>query len=77
MYKPIFLRRQISQPVLLYFNFKKNGLWMDVGGITNFDYQEIKEYYHIVVISMPKTPLMVEESELDNQYSYSIKLMRN
>ncbi len=41
---------------------------MDAGGITNFDYQEIKEYYHIVVISMPKTPLIVEESELDNQY---------
>ncbi|WP_313533151.1 hypothetical protein [Sphingobacterium athyrii] len=68
--KPIFLWCQGSQPVPLYFNFKKNGLWMDAGGITNFDYQEIKEYYHIVVISMPKTPLIVEESELDNQYSY-------
>ncbi|WP_286858514.1 hypothetical protein, partial [Sphingobacterium sp. UBA7625] len=35
--KPIFLWCQGSQPVPLYFNFKKNGLWMDAGGITNFD----------------------------------------
>ncbi|WP_104381330.1 hypothetical protein [Sphingobacterium sp. HMA12] len=68
--KPIFLWCQGSQPVPLYFNFKKNGLWMDAGGITNFDYQEIKKHYHLVVISMPKTPLIVEESELNNQYSY-------
>ncbi|WP_333863643.1 hypothetical protein [Sphingobacterium sp.] len=68
--KPIFLWCQGSLPVPLYINFKKDGLWMIGGGISNFDYQEIKRYYHLVVITMPKTPLVVDETKVNKSYFY-------
>lgn len=68
--KPIFLWCQGSQPVPLYINFKKEGLWMDAGGIRNFDFEEIKKHYHLVVISMPQTPLIVDETKINSGYSY-------
>lgn len=68
--KPIFLWCQGSQPVPLYINFKKDGLWLIGGGISNFDYEEIKKHYHLVVISMPQTPLIVDESKISKSYFY-------
>lgn len=68
--KPIFLWCQGSQPVPLYINFKKDGLWLIGGGISNFDYEEIKKHYHLVVISMPQTPLIVDESNISKSYFY-------
>lgn len=68
--KPLFLWCQGSLPLPLYINFEKEGPWMMAGGISNFDYQEIVKHYHLVVISMPRTPLMVEEKQVNNSYWY-------
>lgn len=40
------------------------------GGITNFDINKIKKYYHLIVISMPKTPVIVKEKNLNKSYCY-------
>ncbi|MBL1408440.1 alpha/beta hydrolase family protein [Sphingobacterium faecale] len=68
--KPVFLWCQGSLPLPLYINFEKEGLWMMAGGISNFDYQEIVKYYHLVVVSMPYTPLIVEQKEVNDSYWY-------
>ncbi|MFD2555475.1 alpha/beta hydrolase family protein [Sphingobacterium tabacisoli] len=68
--KPIFLWCQGSLPLPLYINFEKEGPWMMAGGISNFDYQEIVKHYHLVVVSMPHTPLMVNENQVNNSYWY-------
>jgi len=50
---------------------------MDVGKdriiplqLGNFDLKEIKKHYYVVVISMPKTPLIVKMENLTEQYYY-------
>ncbi|RKO71765.1 hypothetical protein D7322_10160 [Sphingobacterium puteale] len=68
--KPIFLWCQGSLPVPLYMNFENYGLWLHGGGIANFDYEKIKKHYHLVVISMPETPLIVDEANLNNEKWY-------
>lgn len=68
--KPIFLWCQGSLPVPLYMNFETDGLWLHGGGIANFDYEEIKKHYHLIVISMPKTPLIVDDSKLNDEKWY-------
>lgn len=67
--KPVFLWCQGSLPYPLYVN-SKEGTWLIGGGITNFDVEKIKKYYHLVVISMPKTPLIAEENQLNDSYWY-------
>lgn len=67
--KPIFLWCQGSLPYPLYVN-SKDGIWMIGGGITNFDVNEIKKHYHLVVISMPKTPVIAEENQINDSYWY-------
>lgn len=66
--KPIFLWCQGSLPYPLFVNSKEQGLWMITGGITNFDIEKITKYYHLIVISMPKTPLIADDSEINNSY---------
>jgi esterase/lipase len=68
--KPIFLWCQGSLPIPLYINYKSVGLHLYGGGITNFEYNEIKKHYHLVVISMPETPLIVDEVQLNDSYWY-------
>lgn len=68
--KPIFLWCQGSLPVPLYINFENYGLWLHGGGIANFDYEKIRKHYHLVVISMPKTPLIVNDSMLNDEKWY-------
>ena len=68
--KPIFLFCQGSLPIPLFVKPEKEPMWMIGGGITNFDIEEIKQNYHLVVISMPKTPLIVEEKNLNESYCY-------
>ena len=68
--KPILLFCQGSLPIPLFVKPEKEPIWMIGGGITNFDLEEIKRNYHLVVISMPKTPLIVEEKNLNESYCY-------
>lgn len=68
--KPIFLFCQGSLPIPLFVKPEKEPIWMIGGGITNFDVEEIKKNYHLVVISMPKTPVIVEEKNLNESYCY-------
>lgn len=68
--KPVFLFCQGSLPFPLYFSAEKGGLSLFGGGLTNFDYKEIIKSYHLVVISMPETPVIVAESMLNDSYWY-------
>ena len=40
------------------------------GGISNFNQDSIKKHYHLVVISMPKTPLYAKKSHLNNSLCF-------
>lgn len=68
--KPIFLFCQGSLPLPLFVKTAKEKIWMIGGGITNFDLDEIKKNYHLIVISMPKTPVIVDEKNLNESYCY-------
>ena len=68
--KPIFLFCQGSLPMPLFIKPEKEDMWMFGGGITNFDINEIKKHYHLIVISMPKTPIIVNEKNLNKSYCY-------
>jgi pimeloyl-ACP methyl ester carboxylesterase len=68
--KPIFLFCQGSLPMPLFIKPEKARMWMFGGGVTNFDINEIKKYYHLIVISMPKTPVIVNEKYLNKSYCY-------
>jgi pimeloyl-ACP methyl ester carboxylesterase len=67
--KPVFLWCQGSLPYPLYVD-SKEGIWLIGGGIRNFDVEEITKYYHLVIISMPKTPLIAKENQINNAYWY-------
>jgi len=54
----------------LFVKPEKEEMWMIGGGITNFDLVEIKKNYHLIVISMPKTPVIVNEKNLNKSYCY-------
>src|SRR5690554_2375533 len=66
--KPLLLFCQGSQPVPLFFDFKEHGVYPS--SLSNFDINELNKYYHVVVISMPKTPIMVGNDHLNKQYNY-------
>lgn len=66
--KPLLLFCQGSQPVPLFFDFKERGVFPSALG--NFDMDELNNHYHVVVISMPKTPLVVGVEHLNDQYNY-------
>jgi pimeloyl-ACP methyl ester carboxylesterase len=68
--KSIFLFCQGSLPIPLFIQPEKEEMWMFGGGITNFDINEIKKHYHLIVISMPKTPVIVNEKNLNSSYCY-------
>lgn len=68
--KPVFLFCQGSLPLPLFVKPKDEPMWMIGGGVTNFNIEEIRKSYHLVVISMPKTPVIVEEKNLNESYCY-------
>lgn len=68
--KPVLLWCQGSLPYPLYVNSKQDGVWLIGGGITNFDVSNIIKNYHLVIISMPKTPLIADEKEINDSYWY-------
>lgn len=66
--KPILLFCQGSQPVPLFFDLPGQGIVPVT--LNNFDVSEMKKQYHIVVISMPKTPVIVGLNHLNKSYNY-------
>ena len=67
--KPVLLFLQGSMPLPMYFELKgKKELFG--GGIANYNLDSIRKYYHLVVISMPKTPFCVAENHLNRDYCY-------
>lgn len=68
--KPAFLWCQGSLPYPLYVNSKEEGLWLIGGGISNFDLENIKKHYHLVVIAMPETPAIAEDKDINESYWY-------
>lgn len=69
--KPVFLFCQGSLPYPLFFKSEdSNEPFFFGGGLSNFDLKTIKQSYHVVVISMPKTPLYVGPKNLGGQHCY-------
>lgn len=82
--KPVLLFCQGSQPVPLFFDLDDRTIPVP---LSNFDVEKLNRSYHVCVISMPKTPLIVGEDHLNRQYnyvtdtseqnSYSVSYLRN
>ncbi len=68
--KPIFLWCQGSLPIPLFFELGSYGNIFFGGGVSNFDYSQIVNEYHLVVISMPKTPMLVSKKNLNSSSLY-------
>ncbi len=66
--KPVLLFCQGSQPVPLFLDLKKQGIYPVA--LSNFNVDEMKKHYHIAVISMPKTPIIVGPDNLNKSYCY-------
>lgn len=69
-WKPIFLWCQGSLPVPLFCEIENYGNYFFGGGVSNFNYLEIVKNYHLVIISMPKTPILAKKENLNNSYQY-------
>lgn len=66
--KPVLLFCQGSQPIPLFFDLESHGVVPST--LNNFNVRKIKKNYHVVVISMPKTPVIVGPDHLNRSYSY-------
>ncbi len=66
--KPVLLFCQGSQPVPLFLNFDEYGTFPVP--LSNFDLKTMRDKYHVVVISMPGTPLVVGRDHLNHSYNY-------
>lgn len=83
--KPLLLFCQGSQPIPLFIDFGEQGVFPVP--LSNFNLEELNKIYHVAVISMPKTPLIVSIEHLNNQhnyitdttnqYSYSLKYLKS
>lgn len=66
--KPILLFCQGSQPKPLFIDFDEEGIFPVP--LSNFNLKALTINYHVVVISMPNTPLIVGKEHLNKQYNY-------
>ena len=66
--KPLLLFCQGSLPVPLFIDFGKKNIWPV--SLSNFNIEELNKHYHIAVVSMPKTPLIVGKEHLNSQLNY-------
>lgn len=65
--KPIFLFCQEKNALPLFVEREKNDIFFYGAGIANFDYNEIKKRFHIVVVSKKNIPLILKcEQEFFN-----------
>ncbi|HET6243798.1 MAG: hypothetical protein H0V01_11755 [Bacteroidetes bacterium] len=69
--KPIILFLQGSLPVPLIFDF------VDFKHINiPFEYSEFIAYYHLIEISMPKTPIVAGQKNLNQEYCYIVDTVK-
>ena len=68
--KPVFLWSQGSLPIPLFCEIENYGNYFLGGGVSNFNYKEITKKYHLVVISMPKTPILAKKENLNKNFQY-------
>ncbi|MFT5823003.1 MAG: pimeloyl-ACP methyl ester carboxylesterase [Crocinitomix sp.] len=68
--KPVFLWCQGSLPIPLFCEIPDYGYYFLGGGVSNFDYKRIVKNFHLVVISMPKTPVLVKKENLNSGFEY-------
>lgn len=66
--KPLLLFCQGSLPTPLFIDFPGRGITPT--SLNNFDIHEMNKYYHVAVISMPKTPIIAGMDHLNKAYSY-------
>ncbi|MNJ92098.1 hypothetical protein D3C87_97550 [compost metagenome] len=66
--KPVFLFIQGSMPIPLFVSFPgQDPFPMALG---NFDLQNMHKHFHVVTISMPKTPVLLDFSQVNSNYCY-------
>lgn len=68
--KPVLLWCQGSLPIPLFCEIEGYGYYFIGGGISNFDLNKIVQHYHLVVISMPKTPVLAPKENLNQSFQY-------
>lgn len=68
--KPILLFCQGSRPTPLFIDAGEQGFFPVT--LDNFDVTEMKKRYHVVVISMPNTPVVAKLEELNRSFSYVV-----
>lgn len=68
--KPLFLWCQGSLPMPLFCEIENYGYYFLGGGVINFNYKAIAQNYNLVIISMPKTPVMAKKENLNSSYQY-------
>lgn len=68
--KPILLWCQGSLPVPLFCEVQEGVYHFMGGGVSNFNYQALSTSFHLVVISMPHTPVMASMQQLNQAYQY-------
>ena len=68
--KPIILWCQGSLPIPLFCEIESYGYYFFGGGVTNFNIADIIDAYHLVVISMPETPVMASKENLNSAFHY-------
>ena len=66
--KPVIIFCQGSKPMPLITKLPSGQMFFT--NLTNFDYRNISNDYHLVLISMPQTPLIAAEEMLNRQYCY-------
>jgi len=66
--KPLLLFCQGSQPIPLFIKINEKESYPLP--LSNFDIEKINKDYHVAVISMPKTPLIVGREHVNKQYNY-------
>lgn len=68
--KPVFFFAQGSLPIPLFVDFPGQGIYpMSLG---NFDMENLNKHFHVVVISMPKIPVLVSMNHVNEQYMYIV-----
>jgi len=65
--KPTIIFCQGSQPIPLFIGDEQNNF---IPALCNFDYKKISKDYHIILISMPHTPILVNDSLLNNNSAF-------
>jgi dienelactone hydrolase len=66
--KPLMLFCQGSLPVPLFIKYNDQDIFPT--SLSNFDLAEMNKNYHVVVISMPKTPVIVGLDHLNQAYHF-------